>query len=136
MTVTHHTDAHLAHGTSRTSSFFRGFFASLPFFFALSYPGMFTLAGGGIPIRRSTVECSGCFLLYAFFPQHLFKNHDVILIARTEIKRNSRAHGHPERLGHPSVLAGCAGFHRGFGLVLGVGGYADLVRVGSGLAGG
>ena len=54
MTVTHHTDAHLAHGTSRTSSFFRGFFASLSFFFALSYPGMFTLAGGGIPIRRST----------------------------------------------------------------------------------
>ena len=70
--VTHHTDAHLAHGTSRTSSFIRGFFASLPFFFALSYPGMFTLAGGGIPIRRSTVECAGCFLLYAFFPQHLF----------------------------------------------------------------
>ena len=70
--VTHHTDAHLAHGTSRTSSFIRGFFASLAFFFALSYPGMFTLAGGGIPIRRSTVECAGCFLLYAFFPQHLF----------------------------------------------------------------
>ena len=39
-------------------------------FFALSYPGTFTLAGGGMPMRLSTVEFGARLALNALFPQH------------------------------------------------------------------
>ena len=66
---THQTAAHLAHGTSLVVS------PPLPVsrfapFFALSYPGTFTLAGGGMPMLLSTVEFGARLALNALFPQH------------------------------------------------------------------
>ena len=66
---THQTAAHLAHGTSLVASFPSPVSRFFPFF-ALSYPGTLTLAGGGMPMLLSTVEFGARLALNALFPQH------------------------------------------------------------------
>ena len=66
---THQTAAHLAHGTSLVVLPPSPVSRFVPFF-ALSYPGTFTLAGGGMPMRLSTVEFGARLELNALFPQH------------------------------------------------------------------
>ena len=79
---THQTAAHLAHGTSLVASFPSPVSRFFPFF-ALSYPGTLTLAGGGMPMLLSTVEFGARLALNALFPQH---EHIAIPVSYTHLR--------------------------------------------------